>query len=76
MCRVDSDMYALGCMTELFREMAVWSDMSPHTIILKVIFQLLIIDHLPPKIRSIVSLCFVAADKGVAQHFEGDMLVK
>ena len=58
-------MYALGCI--ITGEKAVWPDMSPHTIILKVAGgDFPATDHLPPKIRSIVSLCFVAADKRVA----------
>ena len=51
MCRVGSDVYALGCIiTELFGKKAVWSDMSQHTIILKVAGgDFPATDHLPPK---------------------------
>ena len=51
MCGVGSDVYALGCITtELFEE-AVWSDMSPHTIIRKVAGGAFsATDHPPPKI--------------------------
>ena len=39
MCGEGSDVYALGCiMTELFGEEAVWSDMSPHTIMLSLCY--------------------------------------
>ena len=37
LCGEGSDVYALGCiMTELFGEKPIWSNLSPHTIILKV----------------------------------------
>ena len=68
MCGEGSDVYALGCiMTELFGEKAVWSNMSPHTIILKVAGgDFPATDHLPPAIKGIVELCFVVASERVA----------
>ena len=68
LCGEGSDVYALGCiLTELFGEKPIWSNLSPHTIILKVAGgDFPAIDHLPPAIRSIVGLCFVVAGERVA----------
>ena len=52
-----SDVYSLGAvMTELFGGKPIWSNMSSHTIIVKVAIQGEM-SHLPTKVKSIAASC-------------------
>ena len=58
-CGVLCDVYAGGCiLVELFGEVPIWKDLSPHTIILKVASGCFpSTDHLPVVVQRVVSSC-------------------
>ena len=56
-----SDIYALGCViVELFSEKRIWPNLSPHTVIFKVVSgEYPSTADLPKAVRDITMLCFI-----------------
>lgn len=60
-CGIESDIYALGCIiVEVFGGTAVWENLPPHTIILKVAGgSFPSVAHLQKEVKKITDLCLV-----------------